>query len=353
VRQAGQGPDRTSPDVGVIIPAYNAERTIHATLSSVRQQTYRHLQIVVCDDGSTDDTAAIVARHCADDRRVRLVQQKNAGVAAARNRAAAETDAPLLAPIDADDLWHPSKIERQVEVIKANSSVGLVYVWSAQLDANDRICGFNAPCTARGDVAEALCRHNFTGNGSTVLIRRDVFEANGGYDTTLRQMGAEGCEDWDLHLRIALTHPFGVVEDYLCGYRIGPGSMSRHVRRMWRSFRTVSERIAARRPELSDALEAGSPDVAAWLAAKALQNGHYLAFRDLLGDVSREGAVHMGRVVWILPVAVARGALPVGARARLRSLLAREAMVGRSASIGRPFLELMCEERGAILGRSN
>src|SRR5260370_12794376 len=105
----------SEPDlVTVIIPAFNAARTIDETLRSVRSQTHRRLEILVVDDGSVDATAQIVRSHAAEDRRIRLIQQPNSGVAAARNRAIAEATSDYVAPIDADDLWQPDKIEKQL-----------------------------------------------------------------------------------------------------------------------------------------------------------------------------------------------------------------------------------------------
>ena len=104
-----------SVSVGVIVPMFNAERTIEATLESVCGQTHRALDIVVIDDGSTDASPSIVAAHADRDPRIRLVQQPNLGVAAARNLGAASTDAEFLAFIDADDLWAPSKIALQLQ----------------------------------------------------------------------------------------------------------------------------------------------------------------------------------------------------------------------------------------------
>src|SRR5689334_6839377 len=118
--------------VGVVIPAYNAAATLDETLCSVRAQTYLTLEIIVVDDGSRDATPEIALRHAAGDRRVRLIRQANAGVAAARNRGIEETRADLVAPIDADDLWAPTKIARQMEVLRrASPETALVYTWSA------------------------------------------------------------------------------------------------------------------------------------------------------------------------------------------------------------------------------
>src|ERR1700674_400681 len=88
--------------VTVVIPAFNAARTIDETLRSVRSQTHRRLEILIVDDGSTDATPQIVERHVAEDRRIRLIRQPNAGVAAARNKGVVEAAGDLVAPIDAD-----------------------------------------------------------------------------------------------------------------------------------------------------------------------------------------------------------------------------------------------------------
>src|ERR1700750_1680734 len=100
--------------VGVVVPMFNAERTIAGTLASICAQTHHPLDIVVVDDGSTDGSAAIVDGWRARDNRVRLIHQPNAGVASARNAGAAATTAQYLAFVDADDLWAPEKIESQL-----------------------------------------------------------------------------------------------------------------------------------------------------------------------------------------------------------------------------------------------
>src|SRR5437868_1805768 len=100
--------------VAVVVPMFNSERTIGATLQSICAQTHAKLDIVVVDDGSTDGSTAVVESWCGRDPRVRLVRQANAGVAAARNAGVAATSAPFLAFSDADDLWAPAKTEYQL-----------------------------------------------------------------------------------------------------------------------------------------------------------------------------------------------------------------------------------------------
>src|SRR5882724_12888422 len=98
--------------ISVIIPAHNARAFIADTLASAQAQTYENLEIIVIDDGSTGDTATIVEAIAARDLRVRLLHQQNQGVASARNFAIRESLGTLIAPLDADDLWHPEKIAR-------------------------------------------------------------------------------------------------------------------------------------------------------------------------------------------------------------------------------------------------
>src|SRR4051812_29793927 len=116
-------PERCAPApsqlVSAVIPAFNAERTINDTLRSVRSQTHRNLEIIVVDDGSTDRTRSIVEEHASRDSRVTLISQVNAGVAAARNVGWQSSHSEWIAFLDADDLWAPTKIEKQLEVMIA------------------------------------------------------------------------------------------------------------------------------------------------------------------------------------------------------------------------------------------
>src|SRR5688500_7031207 len=100
--------------VSVVMPAYNAEATIASAMASVRAQTYAGWELIVVDDGSTDRTAEIAAGAAATDKRIRVIRQRNQGVAAARNAAIEAATGRYLAFLDADDLWLPSKLERQL-----------------------------------------------------------------------------------------------------------------------------------------------------------------------------------------------------------------------------------------------
>src|SRR5262249_43214803 len=129
-----------SATVAVVVPMYNAERTIGATLASICRQTHQELDIIIVDDGSSDNSASIGAAYAKQDRRIRILQQSNSGVAAARNKGAAATDAEFLAFVDADDLWAPSKIALQWQaLVKGGQSAGLAYCWFALIDEDSRV----------------------------------------------------------------------------------------------------------------------------------------------------------------------------------------------------------------------
>ncbi|BDA71349.1 hypothetical protein CAL7716_055150 [Calothrix sp. PCC 7716] len=242
--------------VSVIIPAYNAEVLIGRTLESVISQTYKNLEIIVVDDGSQDRTASIVESFMEIDSRIVLFKQANAGVAAARNLAIAKSSGEFIAPIDADDIWYPEKIEKQVQCLLASHpNVGLVYNWSVLLDEEDVILGQYEPqhyfkfLTAEGNAYPALLYMNIVGNASVPLIRRSCFEKVGGYNCELKQQNAQGCEDWDIYLRIADFYEYRVVPEFLVGYRQVKGSMSRATKSMAKSFELVITDARQRRLE--------------------------------------------------------------------------------------------------------
>lgn len=263
--------------IGVVVPMFNAERTILPTLTSICQQSHQALDIIVVDDGSTDRSASIVAAYAEQDRRIRLVRQPNAGVAHARNSGAAATDAEFLAFVDADDLWAPSKIALQLRVLQeGGSSAGLAYCWFAEIDEDGRIFSFKQP-DADGRVLQRMCRNNFVGNGSSMLVRRSAFERAGQFDPSLRARNAQGCEDLLMCLRIAENYEFRVVPQHLVGYRRTIGNMSSDVMQMFRSYEIVLAEFREKYPQFGSDLKAHLLDTTNGLAVRALIQGRLSA----------------------------------------------------------------------------
>jgi glycosyltransferase involved in cell wall biosynthesis len=239
------------PLVSVIIPAYNAEAFVQQTLSSVIAQTYRRLEILVVDDGSKDSTPEIVETAAKLDNRIRLLRQRNEGVATARNMAIHYSSGELIAPLDADDIWYPEKIARQVECLQdCPPEVGVIYTWSAAMAADGSLYGAAACARQEGDVFATMLYQNFIGNASVPLIRRACINRVGGYDAGLRAHHAEGCEDWDLTLRLAEHYRYRVVPEFLVGYRQLNSSMSSNSDAMARSYFLVLEQFRRRRQDI-------------------------------------------------------------------------------------------------------
>lgn len=254
-----QTPPGTSdklPLVSIVIPAYNAEAFIGQTLRSVLDQSYLSLEVIVVDDGSRDRTAELIEAFAKDDPRVTLLRQPNCGVVAARNAAIEKAQGDYIAPIDADDIWWPEKLEKQVQcMLTAGPSVGLVYVWSLAIDDRGVVLeeGYTAS-EEEGDVFRALLLYNFVGNASTPLIRRESLERVGCYRGQLNAQDLQGCADWDLYLRIAERYHFKVVPAFLVGYRQLAGSMSTDLQAMAKSYHLMMADIRRRHGDLPPTL---------------------------------------------------------------------------------------------------
>jgi glycosyltransferase involved in cell wall biosynthesis len=240
------------PLVSILIPAYNAAASIGDTLRSVLEQSYSEIEVVVVDDGSTDETAEISAKVATADTRVRLIRQANQGVAAARNAALRASRGSLIAPLDADDLWHRDKIARQVQRFEASGScVGVVYCWSSEIDGDGQVIAHRLDLDRyEGNVLAALVVTNFIDTSSVPLIRRAELVAIGGWDATLHAQDAQGCEDWQLYIRLARRCKFALEPAFLVGYRQSPYAMSKNVPRMRSSYRLVMDEVRRSCPEL-------------------------------------------------------------------------------------------------------
>ncbi|MGO7369490.1 glycosyltransferase family 2 protein [Rhizobium ruizarguesonis] len=271
-----------APLITVVIPAYNAEKTLAETLRSVSSQSYDKLEILVVDDGSRDGTFDLASDYSLTDRRVRVLRQENGGVARARNHGIEDARGLYIAPVDADDLWHPRKIELQLEALrKFPDGHGVAYNWYAAIDENGIIFGNSRPVLHQGTIFEPLLRENFIGNGSTPLMPRADILRCGGYDASLRDNGAEGCEDLKLYLALAETLPFALVPDFLTGYRFTKGNMSSNAYRMLKSHALVMAPIITRYPQFTRDIQTAEFNTARWYFTKALLDNDFAQVKKL------------------------------------------------------------------------
>ncbi|MCU1459972.1 MAG: glycosyltransferase involved in cell wall biosis [Acidimicrobiales bacterium] len=204
-----------SPVLSVVIPTRDRERRLARALASVQGQTITDIEILVVDDASTDDTAALLAREAAADPRIRVITNAvSVGGAAARNRALAVASGEHLGFCDDDDEWLPSKAERQLAHLAEHPALGLVGCWSELVDAR----AGDEPVAYRGpvDIDHAdLLWDNFIGSASFAIVRRSALGPGEPFrfDERFRAF-----QDWELWLRISEHCPVAVLPEPLCRY---------------------------------------------------------------------------------------------------------------------------------------
>ena len=235
--EAATGALRKSPAVSVVIPCYGQAEYLTEAVESVVGQTYANWEIVIVDDGSPDDTArvaeALIARH--SDRRIRLIRQPNAGLAAARNAGIATSAGRYILPLDADDVLMPELLAKTVGLLEAEPRLAIAYTDQRQFGAVDRVVN-----TADWDTDLQRRRNLFA---ATALFRREVWDAVGGYDPSMRR----GYEDWDFWLGAAERGFVGRrIPEALFGYRIKTSSMHVTARD---SHRELVEQLRAKHAE--------------------------------------------------------------------------------------------------------
>ena len=201
-----------SPLVSVVIPAYNRADTLADAIESAKAQTYNEIEIVVVDDGSTDETPQLIENY----PNVKYHRQKNRGANAARNMGVERSEGVFVAFLDADDLWKPKKIEQQVnEFDKATEKCGLVHTGIEIRDfSGDVIDQVTLP-----DVKNSkrrLLLGNYIGTFSSILVYKRIFDEIGHLNE-----GLPSWQDWEFYLRIADEYDFEVVREPLTIKRSG------------------------------------------------------------------------------------------------------------------------------------
>ncbi len=232
------------PKVSIIIPAYNAVSFLPDTIDSVYSQSLQDYEIIIVNDGSSDTTEQWASQ--ITDSRVRLISQENQGLAGARNTGLTQARGEYIAFLDADDLWQPTKLEKQVKILDENPEVGLVYTWVSLIDRDGKPKGQIRGNSDEGNVWKKLLKHNIVESGSVALVRRSCYQSVGLYDRTLP---ASYGEDWDMWLRIAAQYQFKVIREPLVYYRDTPSSLSKNWQVMEQSHQIIIEKAFASAPQ--------------------------------------------------------------------------------------------------------
>ena len=212
------------PTISVIIPAYNQAEYISESIHSVLSQTCPDFELIVVNDGSTDDTAQVIAN--IQDPRLRVIWQPNAGLSAARNTGIRESTAPLITFLDADDCFFPEKLEILSRFLDENPNIGLVSGGTLVINQRGEPLRLNTGFPAGLDLPFFLMHNPFS--ACAVMVRRSWINKVGVFDESLK-----ACEDWDLWHRLLFAGcQFAWVEHAVVTYRYHSGQMTREAERM-------------------------------------------------------------------------------------------------------------------------
>jgi glycosyltransferase involved in cell wall biosynthesis len=245
-----------TPVVSVVIPCYNGRKYITGAIDSVLAQTAGPVEVVVVDDGSTDDSAAVVERYCGE-KPVKLIRHgENRGIAAARNTGVRACRSRVIGFLDQDDLWREDKVELQLAAFAAagGDDVGVVFANTRLLDENGSSRAVRPPRVPRhvdrfgpDDLIASLFRKNYVPIGSA-LIRRECFESVGFLDETIRS----GSDDFEFLVRVASRYRFVHIALPLFVRRLH-GANYTNVELMMPDAVKIIDRVTAERPSLKTA----------------------------------------------------------------------------------------------------
>ncbi|MBE7446933.1 MAG: glycosyltransferase [Planctomycetia bacterium] len=212
----------TTPLVSVILPTYNCANFLPASIGSILSQTYHSYEIIVIDDGSTDNTKEVLVPFIQRITYINLEQNK--GLPAARNVGIRSAQGKYIAFIDADDLWMPEKLQTDIEYFGKYPDAGMVYSLHTNIDAEG--CVLDGALKKRlpaGNIFNQLFSEQNFIIASSVIVRKEVFETTGLFDEQLFN-----CQDWDMWLRIAFYFKVAGINKPLVKYRHNPHSLSKN-----------------------------------------------------------------------------------------------------------------------------
>ncbi|WP_254568468.1 glycosyltransferase family 2 protein [Oscillatoria sp. HE19RPO] len=243
--------------ISVIVPVYNLEQYIVDTIQSVLAQTYKHFELIVIDDGSTDRTAEICESF--DEPKLKLIRQKNKGANAARNAGLRIAQGDYIAFLDGDDLWLPEKLAKHIEHLEQSPEVGISYSQSAFIDEAGNPMGlYQMPKLTDITIRDILCRNPIS-NGSCAVLRKEVFEGikfqdylYGIQQDFYWDERLQGSQDLDCWFRIALQTDWKMegIPEILTLYRVNSNGLSAKLLKKQESWEQVIEKTRAYAPDV-------------------------------------------------------------------------------------------------------
>ncbi|MDD5454425.1 MAG: glycosyltransferase [Candidatus Ratteibacteria bacterium] len=225
------------PLISVIIPAYNRAKFLEEAVKSVLAQTYKNWELIIVDDGSTDDTSEVVKKFL--DERIIYLHQDNKGASAARNKGILKAKGEYIAFLDSDDMWLPQKLQKQLEVFnKSRFKPGVVYTGIQYMDYKGNLKKQRKLPAYRGNIFKKLLRKNIAGIGSTMLVKKECFEKCGSFDENLPSR-----MDLDMILRISEHFTVDYVPEILALERIHEGRITADIEKKIKGREMLFDKI--------------------------------------------------------------------------------------------------------------
>ena len=237
------------PLVSVVTASYQMGHYVCAAVDSVLTQDYAHVEVIVVNDGSTDDTRDRLARYEGDER-VKVIHQENQGQTVAKNAGLAAARGKYVGFCDADNLWRQGKLSKQVPVLEANPAIGVVYGDISLIDGEGEPLPPLGTRRYEGNITAKLLVDNFV-TFNTTLVPRRILEEVGGFDESLRM-----AIDYNLWLNISLKYEFKYIDQPLVDYRIWGGQMSHRTGERMENFFRLLEKFLEENPGAVTAAEA-------------------------------------------------------------------------------------------------
>ncbi|WP_228021335.1 glycosyltransferase family 2 protein [Vasconcelosia minhoensis] len=234
--------------VSVVIPAYNAMSYLPQAVNSLLQQTFTDFEVLIVDDGSSDNTAVWASR--LHDPRFKLISQPNQGAGAARNTGVKNAQGDYVAFLDADDFWAPTKLAKQVQRLDHQPEVGLVHTWITYANPDGSLSDRVMKTAGEGHIWTQVVVYNPLRCGSTPMVRRECFKEVGYFDLSLKY-----AEDWDMWIRIARKYAFAVIHEPLTYYRLHPFNKSKNYEGQLKSFCQILDKAFKSPPPQSSHLK--------------------------------------------------------------------------------------------------
>ncbi len=284
--------EEKDPILSVVIPAYNVRDFIEDAVKSALAQKFDDFEVIVVNDGSTDDTLELLEK--IDDPRLRIITQTNGGLSAARNTGVKNARGEIIGFLDGDDIWFPDKAKEHMKIMQDDPQIGITYSYSAYMQEDGKFSGQLLVSKKKQPKLKDMILRNHVGNGSTPFVRKACFDQAGLFNEKLRS-----CEDYEMWVRILKKTQFTcqLITRPLTGYRVRSGSLSMDYSIFLKNAEMVMECFDDYLPNLSrrdkglalgdiyrvssrKALSNGQLDLAKGLMDEALKNSPSLLLRD-------------------------------------------------------------------------